>query len=454
MKVTREDLPQHEVLLSIEVEAEDLDPYMDRAYRRVVQRANVPGFRKGKAPRAVLERYVGQDALLDEAVEFLVPEVVEKAVAQEQIEAGGRPSIEVVERDPVLLKATVPLVPTVVLDAYRDIRVQPEVVEVNEDQVQNVLESTRWELAPWEPAERPVVPDDQVTLDVRIERDDREESNQKGIVYFAAADNPSPVPGFAEALVGMEAGQHKEFTLNVPPDYDDQRLAGNEYAFHVSVHQVKEKRLPELDDEFAKGVGEGFDNLEALREKVREDIRGREELAARRRYEDSVVEELLARATVELSPLLVEHELDHLLQDEQGALRRQQMSMEQYLELVGKSSEEHRDESRGGAVARLERMYALRKVAELEELAGTPEEVDEELKSMAEAAGPRAAEIRRNLDSPEGRDSVAQMIVGRKVMARLVEIAKGEQTGSTVPVLEGPAEESSSGGTQDAGVSG
>jgi len=452
LKVTREDLPQREVLLSIEVEAEDMDPYLDQAYRQLVQRRNIPGFRKGKAPRVVVERFVGQDALLDEAVDFLVSPVVEQAVEQEQLEQGGVPDVEVVQRDPVVLKATVPLVPSVVLDAYRDIRAQPETVEVTDEQVQDTLERLRWELAPWEPADRPVASGDLVTLDIRAEVEGREATNQKGVAYLAADDNLNPVPGFAQALVGAEPGQDKEFTITAPDDHQDRGLAGRECTFQVTVHQVREKDLSELNDEFAKGVGEGYDSLDALRDKIRDDIRGRGEQAARRRHEESVVEELLARTTVELSPLLVEREIDHLLADEQEALRRQQVGMEQYLQTVGKSAEEHREEARAVAVARLTRAHALRKVGELEGLTATPEEVEEEMKSLLEEAGPRARELRRNLDTPGGRDSLGQVILRRKVLSRLVEIANGEESSSTVPVLQGPAEESSPGGTQDAGT--
>lgn len=452
LKVTREDLPQHEVVLNIEVEAEDLEPYLDRAYRRRVQRVNIPGFRKGKAPRTVLERFVGREALLEEAVDLLVPEVVEQAVTQEKLEQGGVPSVDIVQRDPVVVKATVPLMPLVVLNAYRDIRVQPEAVEVTDEQVQDVLERLRRDLAPWEPVDRPVALGDQVTLDVHAEVEGREVASQKDMVYVATADNPNPVPGFAAALVGAEPGQHHEFTIAVPDDHQDRRLAGRQCTFQVTVHQVREKAFSELNDEFAKGVGQGYDSLEALRDAIRDDIRTGQERAVRFRHEDSVVEELAARATVELSPLLVEHEIEHLLADEQEALRRQQVGMEEYLQTVGKSAEEHREEARTVALARLTRAHALRKVGELEGLTATPEEVEEEVQSLLEKAGPRVAALRRNLDSPGGRDSVAQTILRRKVLDRLVAIAKGEQSGSTVPVLQGPAEEISPGGTEDAGT--
>ncbi len=452
MKVTKEDLPQREVVLNIEVAAEDMVPYMDRAYQRASQRVSIPGFRKGKAPRAVLERFVSREALLDDAVDFMVPELVEQAVEQEQLERGGIPNVEVVQKEPMVLKATVPLAPKVVLDAYRDIRVEPEVVAVEDEEVQQALETLRSELAPWEPVERPVAEGDLATLDVRARAGNREISNQKGVVYLVTQDSPNPVSGFAQALVGARAGESKEFSLFLPAGYPDRRLAEQECLFQVTVHQVKEKRLPGLNDEFAKGVGEGYDSLEALKEKLRNDIRLRKEQLARHRHEDKVVEEVLARTKIEISPLLVDHEVDHLLKDEEEALKRQQVSVDQYLERVGKSEDEHREEARALAVQRLTRAYALLKVAELESLAATAGEVEEELDSLLESAGPQASTLRRNLDTPGGRESLARVILNRKVVARLVEIARGEATNSQASAMSEAEEDKDLGGTQDAGT--
>ncbi|MCH7705822.1 MAG: trigger factor [Chloroflexi bacterium] len=426
MKVTAEELPKREVLLNIEMDQDELDPYMERAFRRAAQQLNIPGFRKGKAPRAVVEPYVGRETLMDDALEILMPEALEKAVAQESLEQGGIPHVEIVTKEPVVFKATVPLMPKVVLDAYREIRQPRESVEVSEEQLKETLEHLRWELAPWEPAERPVALEDRVTLDVRAVVDGREVTNQKGVVYMARADNPNPVLGFAQELVGMEQGQSKEFSIAFPEGYEDAGLVGKDCAYSIAVHEVKEKKLPDLDDEFAKGVGQGFDTLEALREDIRNGIRTQEEEAARRRYEDAVIEQLVSRTTVELSDLIVEHEVEHLLYDEQESLRRQQVGMEQYLQTVGKSSEEHHEEAREAVLKRLNRGYALRQLAELESLTASTDEVEEEKKTLLEAAGPQAVGLRRELDSPDGLSSLGEAIVRRKAVARLVEIAEWE----------------------------
>ena len=180
--------------------------------------------------------------------------------------------------------------------------------------------------------------------------------------------------------------------------------------------------MPDLDDEFAKGVGQGFDTLDALREDIRSSILTQEEEAAKRRYEDAVIDQLAGRATVELSDLIVDHEVDHLLYDEQVALQRQQVGLEQYLQTVGKSLEEHRVEAREAVLKRLNRGYALRQLAELESLKASVDEILEDKKTLLEAAGPQAEGLRQELDTPDGLTSLGDEIVRRKAVARLVEI--------------------------------
>ena len=426
MKITREDLPKREVLLSIELADEDLGPYLDGAYRKVVQRVNIPGFRKGKAPRQVVERFVGYDALLDDAVDLLLPEVVEKAIKNQELEQGSIPKVEVEQRDPVVLKATVPLIPEVTLNEYRGVRVPLETTEVTEEQLNHMLEYLRYESAPWEPADRPVAMGDQVTLDIRAEADSKTLTEQKGVVYLASEGNNNPVPGFAKALVGMKSGDTRKVNLPFPDDYPDESLAGKECTYHVNVIEIKEQRLPDLDDEFAKGVGEGFDNMEALTDKLRGDIQTQEEQSAQRRYEEKVTEQLVSDATIELSELMVEHEIDHMLYDEQEALQRQQIGIERYLEMVGKSVEEHREEVRTVVIARMSQTYALRKLGELEGLTIDSEEVDQEITTLVEEVGGQADRLRRSLDNADGRETLKQTLLRRKALERLVEIGKGK----------------------------
>lgn len=425
MKISRKDLPEQEVLLTIEVEAEDMEPHIQKAYRRVVQNKSIPGFRKGKAPRSVVERFVGADFLRGEALNTLVNETVDSAVKEQALEIGGNPNVKIVSDDPVILEATVPLVPSVNIEAYHDIRVEDEPVDVTDEQVLELLQSIQHEQAPWEPVERPVAFDDQLTIDVQGSIEGKEIINQLGVGYFVAQGTPNPVPGFSDQLTAMTAGNEKEFSLTIPEDFGDEELAKKQCVFRVVVHEVKAKRLSELDDEFAKGVGDGYANLTELKEKIRADLQEQAEQSALRSYQEKVVQALISKTNLSLSPMLVEHEIDHMLLDQREALKRQQVDMDQYLQTVGKTPEAYRDELRENAFARLTRSHALRRIAELEGLQISSEDIDKELDSIAESAGSQSDSVRRTFGSSEGRQSLSGVLLSRQVYDRLTAIARG-----------------------------
>ena len=449
MKITREESRPREVTLTIELEPQDMEPYLHRAYRRVVQRVNIPGFRRGKAPRSLVERYVGRQRLLQEALEFLVPETVDQAVKQEAVPAFDQPQVELEEVDPPRIKAVVPLTPEVDLGDYRGIRQQPEPVEVTEEEVDQALEQLRRDQAPWAPVERPVQFGDLVTLDVVGVVDGRQVTSDQGVEFVPTQNNPLPLPGFSVHLEGLGRGETKEFTLPVPQDYPDQSIAGKECRFTVTVHEVKAKQLPELDDTFAHSVGTGFESLEALREHLRSTLRADRERQARSRFRDHLLEAVVEGASVGLPEMVVEREVDHLLQEQQEALRERRLELEDYLRQVGKSPEELREELRPRAEARLKRSLVVRKLAELEGLAVTDAEVDQEIRELgSEQGGQRLA---RAFDTPQGRRSLANVLLMRKVLARLEEIATGSAEGAPQvgegAAAAGPGGQVSEGGT-------
>ena len=280
MKVTTESSSAVEVILNVEMDASDEDPYIDRSYRRTVGRLNIPGFRKGKAPRSIVESYVGRIALVQEALDFMVPETLNQALQDEDIQAFVEPRVEILELEPVSFKAIIPLEPTVDLGGFYDVRLEKDAVAISDEEVDQVLERIRREMAPWEPVTRPVQFGDLLNLNVRGEMDGAEVVNDQEVDYIPETTNVLPFPGFAEHLENMEEGGQKDFTVTIPEDYPRPEYAGKDVAFNVEVISVKEKALADLDDEFAKGVGEGFDDLPALRSHILERITGEAESQA------------------------------------------------------------------------------------------------------------------------------------------------------------------------------
>ena len=451
MKITREEGSPREAVLNIELAPEDVDPYLDRAYRRVVSRVQIPGFRKGKAPRSILENFMGRDALLREALDFMVPESIEQATKSEGLDAFAQPDVELLELDPVSIKAVVPLAPEVDLGDYRSIRKRQEPVLVSEKQVDQVVEHLRDRSTPWEPAERPIRFGDLVTLDLEGTVEGKQVAKDEAVDFVPRQDNPSPLPGFSVHLEGMAQGEEKEFTLPIPQDDKDASLAGKECRFRVKVLEVKEKRLPELDDDFAKSVGEGYESLEDMRSKLRERLTAEAENSSRQSFQEALVEEVVTGAQVEMSPLLVEREVEHLLHEQERALKDRRMDMDAYLQQVGKSQDEIKDELRTQAQERLVRVLVLRELAAKEDIEVEPQEVDAEVEQMSSSSGDSGEALRRAFSSPNGRSSLSSAILRRKVLERLEEIVtQGDSSKEPSSGEDSPQESDEGGDAHDA----
>ena len=428
MQVTQEELEQRQAVLHIEVESADLERYLDRAHRRVVQRVSVPGFRRGKAPRSIVERLVGREVLLEEALELLLPEVTAKAAEEQGLEMAAPPRVEVVTREPMVLRATIPLPPEVVLGDYRQVRVAPEDVQVDEERVTETLQEIRRETTPWEPVERPVRMGDQVVMDLRGSTEEREIINHRNFGYIVS-EEPSPVAGFGAALEGMEQGETREFTLPFPDDYRESELAGKSCEFVVEAKEIKGRELPEMDDEFARGVGQGYDSLDALREDVRGRQRASLEAEAQGRYEEKVLEEVLATTQIEMAPLLVQRETERLqqeLRDRVQSLVRGPVGVDEYMSLLGKTAEEVQEELRPRAEIRLQRSALLNSVADAEGCEASDEAISAEIEGMVQEAGPRGREVRRHFSDAQHREMVTRSLRARQALELLVTIARGE----------------------------
>jgi len=425
VKVTREKTENCQAFLTVEMEPDEVEESLKQSYQRLAKKANIPGFRKGKAPRAVLEHYIGKEKLFEDAMNSLLPDAYERAIKEQKIEAYAQPNIEITQTDPVIFKATVPLVPDVKLGDYLAIRLTPEPVEVTEDRVDAVIEQMRHQHAIWEPVERAVEFNDLVILDVESNIEDKPFVNQQAVQYQVVKDLSYPVPGFAEQMVGMKKDEEKEFKLQLPSDYSKSELAGKEVSFKVKLIEIKQEKLPELNDEFAKEISPDIENLDALREKVSTELRQKAEEKARMDFEDKVIETVADTSECEFPPILVEVEVNRLINQQ---LQRWQMigkGLEDYLSSINKTEKELRDELRPLATKRVISSLVLGKVAEEEKIEVDDSEIDTEIENMQKNAGENRDELKKYLDTPQAHRSIKQVLITRKTIQRLVEIAKG-----------------------------
>ena len=433
MEVTRELDSSTEVTLSISMDAEDEEPFLNRSYRRLAGRVRIPGFRPGKAPRSVVESHLGRATLVQEALEFMIPESLDQVLREHEIRAFAEPELEVIDLEPVSFKAVVPLEPEVDLGEFRSINASAPPVEIGDEDVTRVLENLQYESAPWEPVERPVAFGDLVTLNVKGTIAGEDAIDDEAVDYVPQLENDLPVPGFSVYLEGMTEGQEKDFTLSVPEDHYQENYAGKECHFHVEIIAVKEKQLPELDDEFAKGVRDGFESLEVLSDHIRERLTEDGEATAQRELERSVLDEVKKLATIHASELIYQREMESIREDHERTLRNQRLDMDTYLRFIGQTAEEFEEQLRPQAEDRLSTFLVMRKLAEEESIEVESADIDAEIDRLTENSAEESADnLRRVLNSEDSRESLRSSLLNRKVLARLVEIA----------LENGPAEDS------------
>ncbi len=445
MKVTAEPIENSQVVLNIEVEPERVSKAEQRAAARLASQVNIPGFRKGRAPRHIVEMMVGREAVRQEALDKLLPEVYSEAVREAALDPIEQPDLELVSEEPLTLKAVVPVRPTIELGPYTELRIEPERVEVPEERVDEVLASLREQHAEFAPVERPAQMGDRVTIDVTGKAGESALLDRKNFDFDLDPENRFPAPGFAERLVGATPGQTLTFNLDYPEDFQAESLRGRTGEFEVTVHAVREKHLPKLDDELAKTVGMG-ETLEELRGEIRRRLEENEQRRADEEYERRVIEAVVDQSTVPLPPKLVERALDDLMSRLQERVRSGQIPLDQYLDLMKKSPEELREEQRPLAERELRTEFVLHEIAHREGIEVEPEELQRTIDGMAAFLGRGDArqteQRRRELSGAGPRSRLAHDIMESKVRARLVAIARGK--GATAAKAATPAEAESS----------
>jgi trigger factor len=418
VKVSTQRLPESQVLLEIEVDPAQMEQSLNKAYQRLVQRVEVPGFRKGKTPRNMLERHLGRDHLVHEAIDILIPEAYNQAMDDNDVDAIGQPSIEVVSEEPLSFKATVPVRPTVELGDYQSLRVKRLSAEAGEADIDKAVDDLRQRYALQQPVERVVQTGDIIRADIRIVIEGEEVYKDDDAEIRLREDATILLPGFAEGVVGVAKGETKDVEVTTPEG--EGKLAGKTGTATVTVHEVKEEILPEANDEFAKEVGEGFASLEALRTHLTEDLSERIKSQSEERFRNEAVEALAENAeSIEFPPVLIDREIERELGEQARATGQ---TVEAYLELIKKTPGEIKEDLTPTATERVRRSLVLSKFSDEEEIEVEPEEVDAEIEKLVGSAGDHAERMRELFSQAEARASIESSLVTRKTVDRLAEL--------------------------------
>jgi trigger factor len=449
MKVTTTKGPRSSVVLEVEVPPERVAASVQQAVARLSRNTRVPGFRPGHAPRAVLERVVGPDRVLDEAFEHLIPDTLEEALTDAAVIPLIQPDVEVVQRDegkPLIYRATVPVRPDVTLGDYRNFPFAIDIETIDDARVAQVLEELRDQQASLVPVEdRPVKDGDYLIIAFEGRRDGETFEGGSSDRYPIVVGAGRMIPGFEEALVGLAIGEEKRFGLTFPDDYPDKTLAGKPVEFTVTVHEIREKVLPPLDDDLATSLGD-YADLDALRAEVRERLEANARDRARHVFIDRIIEYAVANATLELPDALVESEMELMFEELRGRLARDGIGLPEYLEAVGKDEAALRGEYHPRAEQRAKVLLVLNAVADAEAFQISDTDLEAEL-GRIRGRHPDDPRLVAYFESPRGRLSLRASMRRSAVVERIVDewLAAHPEVGP-VPHLEN--DEAGPGATQ------
>jgi trigger factor len=426
MQSTVEEADKHRVKLTIEVDTDRFGKDLDRAYRKVAQQVRIPGFRKGKVPRRVIDAQIGREAVLGEFLEDSVPEYYREALREHELAPITDPDIDleqVEEGKPLVFTATVEIRPRLSLDGsqYKGLRIERPSTDVSDADVDELVDRLRERFAELEPIGRPARNGDYAVIDLRAHVHDEEVPEASRPDYLYEVGSGEFTGKLDEELEGQRAGAILKFNAELDERFGER--AGQEVAFQVLVKEVKGKKLPPVGDDFARTASE-FDTLEELRGSLREQLEKSKERSADAAVRDRALEELVARVDVELPDTLVDEETEHRVLHAKERAERAGLTLEQLLELQGSDELRFRADARSHAVRAIKADLALESVARAEGLEVTADELADEVSRLASALGRDPKEIARTLERSGGVVSLAGDILRTKALDVVVDHAE------------------------------
>jgi trigger factor len=429
MKINSQTQEKNLVTLEIEVEAEKVEEALAKAYRSVVKKVQLPGFRKGKVPRNLLEARFGVEVLYDDALDVLLPEAYQWALEQTKLDAIDRPDVEVVQfkkGEPCTFKAVITIKPEVQLGEYLGIKVEKPQTEVAAEDVEKELQ--RMQEAH---ARLVTVTDgeaqngDYTVIDFKGFIGEEAFAGGEGKDYPLQLGTGSFIPGFEDQLVGAKPGEERDVTVTFPEDYQASELAGKEALFKVTVKEIKRKEVSPLDDEFAKDVSDK-ETLEELKQDVENKLKEAAEQRAREAFKNAVIDKVADNATVDIPSVLVDRQVEVMLQNFATNLRRQGMTLESYLEAVGSTTDAMKEEIRPQAERRVKTNLVLEAIMKQENVTPTEEEVEKHLADLAKIYNRSVEDFTKMVKEQNGYDDIVEDVRVEKTIDFIVDKAVAE----------------------------
>ena len=415
-----EKLEKSRVALTVEVDADTFEAAIEKAYRKVRNQINVPGFRKGKAPRKMIENLYGVGVFYDEAINIAMPEAYAAAVESEKLEVVGYPEVELLDvgKDGFSFKATVPVYPEVTLGQYKGLEAPKAEVKVAAADVNQRLKSMAERNSRLVSVERKVKKGDVANIDYEGFDDGKPFDGGKGEGFDLEIGSGSFVPGFEDQIIGMSAGEEKDIDITFPEDYHKD-LAGKAVVFHVKVNAVKVKEIPAIDDEFAKDVSE-FDTLADLKKDLKAKMTADRQQAVDRAFEDDLMGKVADGITCDVPDAMVEEQAKRFVDNLKLQIQQQGIPYEQYLKLTNMTEADLMGQAQEPALRQVKLELAMDAIAKAENVEVSEEEIEAEYGKMAEQYGMKAEELKKYITA----DSVKGQLTNQKVVKIVVDSAK------------------------------
>lgn len=428
MKVSVEKLPTSEAVLNVDLTWDELEKASDKAYRKLVKQVDIQGFRRGKAPRSLLERRLGKEYIYQEGLDDLINETYRSALKEHELTPITQPELDAPTFEmgqPYHFSVKVPILSPVTLGDYKDLHFEREEASVTSEEVENEIESLRNRQSSWQTVERAADYDDRVTVDLKLTVEEQGISDLKDNPFELTRERHGLFTGMDEQVVGMKPGDTKEFTTTIPADYSNEKIAGKEANYRINLYKVEEKTVPELDDAFAAKASDGqYETMEDLRKAISDSILENKERKVRNDLREKVINAVVERSEVTLHPVLIDEEAEEQLHQLGHMLEAQRMSLDQYLMLVKKTRAEYLQDVRPEAEKRLRQQFVLDEVARQEEISVAPEELESLIRAYAQAG----QQIGR---SEEQIRSLLFSYRREKALTKLVEMAAGPDPDET-----------------------
>ena len=433
MKVLKvEQREDKRMYLEIEIDSAQFEEAMERSYKKNVKQINIPGFRKGKAPRKIIEKYYTEAIFYDDAINFAVPGAYDKAVEESGIEPVEMPEIDIVKLEKgenFVFSALVTVRPEVTLGEYKGITAEKDVNTVTDEEVDAEIKKMQENAASISTVtEGTVEMGDKVDLNFEGFVDDVAFEGGKGENYSLVIGSNSFIPGFEEQIAGKTIGEDFDVNVTFPEDYHSEDLKGKAAIFKCKVNSVEKKNLPELDDEFAKDVSE-FDTLEELRADAKAKLEKSKEAEAQRKFEDAVIDIAVENATVEVPACMINNQIENQIQDISYRLQSQGMPLEQYLQFTGMTMDALREQLKDSAEKAVKSQLVLAEIAKAENVEVSDEDVDAEFTKMAEMYGMEVEKVKELMGA--NLEALKADLKTQKTVAVIVDAAKAGKAKKT-----------------------